>query len=150
MRVPIRIYNHVNLSTAHQPYDILQPVLNVIGKGDQLPSARVREVLDSGSPISPLSRRTSGIQRNFSGASLDSAATVSPVLKEPLRDPTDEVREYAMRLLESRSRRPLSLSAGHDMALSSVDNSIDDGGDGEPVNCREAVEVLTRNMRKGT
>lgn len=151
MRVPIRVYNHVSLSASHEPYDIIRPVLHSKGRRDQKSSARVKEIVDAGSPSSP-SGATWGSQRSLSGLSMDPARTVNVLVQEPGRDSKGELKDYALRLLASTSsdEPQLLLPASHgDESVDPDGKTTADDGEGEPTDCREAVEVLTRNMRKG-
>ena len=95
------------------------------------------------------------MQRSISGTSMDSAGSTS-LDKIPERDPKDELRDYALRLLASTStgtrgsRLDFPTPSGRE-SIALGGTMTGDGGDrdAEPVDCREAVEVLTRNMRKG-
>ena len=89
---------------------------------------------------------------------MDSAGSIG-LDKVPERDPKDELCNYALRLLASTStgargsQQGFPISSGregvaHSGAMVGEERYGDDG-DSEPVDCREAVEVLTRNMRKG-
>lgn len=137
MRVPVRIYNHVDVSGVQRPYDLLWPVLQPPTKAQ---TARVSETT-SRSPVKW-------------GALTRAASPQSPPDIESGADPAANLREYALRLLASlpdpsgdRVKLPTSLEAmSHDRELQGHSSH----GGGELTGCREAVEILTRNMRKGS
>lgn len=129
MRVPIRIYNNVDVSMPYpqKPYDLLSPVLNPSSKS-QL--ARVVETSSDGTIIS----------KNKSPEAAMASAKI-----EHKQNSGSGLKEYAQRLLSSLSK-DLPMMVDLDPTSPSTHREMDGGG--ELTGCREAVEILTRNMRK--
>ena len=132
MRVPIRVYNNVNVTSPYpqKSYDLLSPVLNVLSKNQ---NALVVEVLRDVSPVVKSKPPKNEVTSANNG-----------------RDPNSKsgLGDYAHRLLMSLSEtvdRPMTTDT--DPASPSTYRELE-GGAGELTGCREAVEILTRNMRK--
>ncbi|KAL5534971.1 RGP1 [Sanghuangporus sanghuang] len=142
MRVPIRVYNHVDVSGVQSAYDLLWPILHPPSK-EQM--AQVREISTSSA---------SGRKESKGDRSPSTHRTPSQSLSpEPGTDTALELRDYALRLLST-----LPDSSGDGIRLpadiealsptTQAEREMRSRGGGELTGCREAVEILTRNMRK--
>ncbi|EJD04560.1 Rgp1-domain-containing protein [Fomitiporia mediterranea MF3/22] len=135
MRVPVRIYSHVDVSGIQRPYDLLWPISHPPGK------EWAGHVSESGDADIPVRRSTMSSPHeapNLPGAGVDHVATL---------------RNYALNLLDSVSGHDIDIvgEPAETKALSPMINGqhgVRGHGDGELTGCREAVEILTRNMRK--
>lgn len=138
MRVPVRIYNHVDVAGLRRPYDLLWPVLHQPAK-DAV--ARVVEVARTSTGASGTAgpgqaeKNSAGVRRADTAVDLQ---TYALQLLASLPAPSDE----AARLQASIGPLPRPLKADMGIATGGEDGS-------EITGCREAVEILTRNMRKG-
>ncbi|KAG2342648.1 Rgp1-domain-containing protein [Suillus weaverae] len=141
MKIPIRVYNWVSVSTPQRPYDLLLPVR----KHDS------GVVLDLGSA-------GADAKKDLSSASSNLSPTTSPC------DSLDDLRAYGERLLETfpaegstgvRIKEPVesvpeNVPSSSGLASGSSDplRAFEGEREGELTGCREAVEILTRNPKK--
>ncbi|KAI5122696.1 hypothetical protein M0805_009749 [Coniferiporia weirii] len=132
MRVPVRVYNHVDISGIQRPYDLLSPVLHSPSK-EQI--AKVSEVAGG-----------SGPGKKDSLARSSSTSPQSPTSVSGL-DPAAELRAYATRLLASLPD-PSKDGVQPLAATSLMEERELRAHEGDLTGCHEAVEILTRNMRK--
>ncbi|TDL22371.1 Rgp1-domain-containing protein [Rickenella mellea] len=170
MRVPIRVYNHVDVAGLQRPYDLLFPVTNGAVYTNTLPI--VTEVV-GGRHGSGASVKTKAIGASPSGAQKRSQ-------QKSKSDSVDGLREYATKLLAAYPD-PLRFDDGSGGGAGAggakEERGEDDGGQsggrgsswgmkspmelsrekeadrpgreaGELTGCREAVEILTRNLKK--
>lgn len=123
MKVPIRIYNNVTVGRAPRPYDLLWPLAR--RRNPKLvPTPSADEIVPSLGPH---------------------RAAVNPTAVGSFLD----LQEYGRRLLapldESKRNgdvQDLSMSTG-------IDDDLGREEEGSLTGCREAVEILTRNPKKG-
>ncbi|KAJ6495574.1 Rgp1-domain-containing protein [Mycena vitilis] len=126
MKVPIRVYNNVAVGGPARPYDLMWPVARRIGTprtptslADSLPKPTVAE-------------------HRPAAAALPKSGVVE--LTQP--GSVAELARYGARLLSASAASPSSIEAAGEDGLGV-------GGDGGGLSgCREAVEVLTRNLKK--
>ncbi|KAI0085709.1 Rgp1-domain-containing protein [Irpex rosettiformis] len=130
MKVPIRVYNNVSVSSPPIPYDLLWPsTLRNITKISQYPVAHVVEVRNSSKNYQP---------------------SRSPDTSPTLDNTKESLRIYARNLISQASRAAhyaparqhpvFKVGIGHQ----NQENVMSE----DDVSCREAVEVLTRNPKK--
>ncbi|KAF7332545.1 hypothetical protein MKEN_00137100 [Mycena kentingensis (nom. inval.)] len=146
MKVPIRIYNNVSVNRPPRPYDLLWPVAR------RIPASPI-------TPLSPLSPSSSGdivpkpvVAENSAWGRLVAAGPprragappANPLLtsgRSIAPDSVAELERYAARLLEGGEED--ADEGGGGFVFGEVG-----GGGGGLAGCREAVEVLTRNLKK--
>ncbi|KAJ7199627.1 Rgp1-domain-containing protein [Mycena pura] len=133
MKVPIRVYNNVTVGSPARPYDLLWPIARRIHTPATSPVGPPMPV----SHDDPKPTVEEVVRRPPSAAALASA-------HRPQGTPGSiaELERYAARLLAASSA-----SRGFPWGVG------DEGPGGSPENggltgCREAVEVLTRNLKK--
>ncbi|KAI0825254.1 Rgp1-domain-containing protein [Trametes gibbosa] len=133
MKVPIRMYNNVSVSRPLRPYDMLWPVL--AQRGPLAPGKVTEE------PKEPPKR-----------ADLRS----SPRLGVSLPGSYEDLQEYARDLLASFPdpsatgvRIKLPIEAIHGSRSTGLGRELEDELD-TPTECRQAVEILTRNPKKAS
>jgi RAB6A-GEF complex partner protein 2 len=143
MRVPIRVYPHVSVDRPPQPYDLLWPVARRKEAGSQGKVTELDSLLPQRPKVPTLNRK--------------SHSTILGLLFHLLTPATigetsslDEVRAYAYRLLRvAPAPRPAGLRVKIPPDLVSSGGSEDDEEEAAMPGCMEAVEILTRNPKKG-
>ncbi|KAJ7062366.1 Rgp1-domain-containing protein [Mycena amicta] len=122
MKVPIRIYNNVSVNRPPRPYDLLWPVARRIAAANSLPAEE-----NVPKPVV-----TENAARNYSATSNSPKSSESTSIAD--------LERYAALL---RRDGPDGEEAGEGIGLGGTG-----GGGGGLTGCREAVEVLTRNLKK--
>ncbi|KAK7057382.1 Rgp1-domain-containing protein [Favolaschia claudopus] len=124
MKVPIRIYNNVVVGSSPRPYDLMWPI------------ARRTNIASTAVPPRPTVTETQTIATTMHSKSQQTGSESGSV---------DDLARYAALLLSATSASPSSieiLATGGDLA------GVEGESGGGLRGCREAVEVLTRNLKK--
>ncbi|KAJ7281784.1 Rgp1-domain-containing protein [Mycena rebaudengoi] len=135
MKVPIRVYNNVVVGRPARPYDLMWPVARRIATPVTTPT----------SPHPPaLSADPKPFVQERHGSQLMSTTAHPPETQSS--GSVAELERYATRLLAASSSPSAS-----DFPWGVGEESLGAGGEGSGgglSGCREAVEVLTRNLKK--
>lgn len=150
MRVPVRIYNYVDFMGKRRPYDLLWPALHRPPKDI---GARVTELGRTNAAGANAAAAASGKAEN----SIKSVNATAPGAQQHQQaDSLVDLKTYALQLLASlpapsNEAKRLQASAGVEASVPRTPRVVVDNDDEpEPSSCREAVEILTRTMRKCT
>ncbi|KAJ7461304.1 Rgp1-domain-containing protein [Mycena galericulata] len=153
MKVPIRVYNHVAVGRAVRPYDLRWPVARRIASpahGAQ-GSENLRARVEERRPGAAFSTAVPG--SSFVAAQMQTKQQQQHGLGKQ-EGGVEELGRYATRLLAAASG---SVGVGfgegdgegeEGLGVGGGDSGRGEGGGGGLSGCREAVEVLTRNLKK--
>ncbi|KAJ7115241.1 Rgp1-domain-containing protein [Mycena epipterygia] len=136
MKVPIRVYNNVVVDQPTRPYDLLWPLSRRIGTPATTPA--VPPTSASQDNLKPT------VEEHRRPAPPAAPATVAPPPKAQQAGSVAELERYATRLLAATTSPS---PAGFPWGVGEDGHSA--AGDGGGLSgCREAIEVLTRNLKK--
>ncbi|TCD68602.1 hypothetical protein EIP91_010393 [Steccherinum ochraceum] len=141
MKVPIRLYTHVKVGRSPTPYDLLWPVglrnrlsLQSLAKVVEAPVAP-KSLVRAGPPAVPDASATTGAYLDLQAYARNLLAAL-PDSAEP---------DASTGNLDARPPIPSRALSDHRFAEA---QGIDFAEEGAPRDCREAVEILTRNPKK--
>ncbi|GJJ07832.1 hypothetical protein Clacol_002037 [Clathrus columnatus] len=144
MRVPIRVYNNVSVNSLPRPYDLLWPILQ----------RREKAV------VGVTEETKKGKGAIYGGKTLGGEAfypSQSTTLNTSVNQDIQSLRSYARKLLANDPTtldEEIECGDGRKVPDANTDGENSglgiSGGTGELTGCREAVEIVTRNTRKGT
>ncbi|KAJ7770664.1 Rgp1-domain-containing protein [Mycena metata] len=162
MKVPIRVYGYVGVGRPARPYDLMWPVARRIGAPPSTPSSAHPPTNAKHAP-EPRPPKPTVIEHRPAAAAAALTLTASTSAPAKLQQTpqqqqsgsVEELARYAARLLASGAA---SSGLGEDgdgdglgeEGLSGAAAGVQrqGGGGGGLSGCREAVEVLTRNLKK--
>ncbi|KAJ7124745.1 Rgp1-domain-containing protein [Mycena crocata] len=125
MKVPIRVYNNVRVGRPARPYDLLWPVARRIGAGTPT------------SPISTTHTQPDPLPKPTVEEHRTPTQTATATAQQ--KGSVAELERYAARLLTPSPT---------DVSEEGLGVDVGTAGNGGLSGCREAVEVLTRNLKK--
>ncbi|KAF8170190.1 Rgp1-domain-containing protein [Mycena galopus ATCC 62051] len=131
MKVPIRVYNNVVVGRSPRPYDLMWPV--------------ARRINAPPTPTSPSTPQPSPMPPKPTVTENRPAATTAAAPKTPNdAGSVADLARYANRLLSATTASPSTMER-----LGVGEDGLGVGGEGSGLSgCREAVEMLTRNLKK--
>ncbi|KAF7362042.1 hypothetical protein MVEN_00549600 [Mycena venus] len=132
MKVPIRVYNNVVVGSSPRPYDLMWPV--------------ARRIHAPPTPTSPSTPQLPPVPPKPTVTENRPAASAAPKTQQAGKatGSVNELARYATRLLSATAVSPSSMEM-----LGAGEDGLGVGSEGGGLSgCREAVEVLTRNLKK--
>ncbi|KAJ6497897.1 Rgp1-domain-containing protein [Mycena sanguinolenta] len=128
MKVPIRVYNNVVVGTSPRPYDLMWPV--------------ARRINAPPTPTSPSTPQPSPLPPKPTVTEQRTVTAIAPKQAGNKPGSVADLVHYATRLMSAAAASPSSVEMLAEDGL-----GVGDEGNGLS-GCREAVEMLTRNLKK--
>ncbi|KAJ7154813.1 Rgp1-domain-containing protein [Mycena filopes] len=153
MKVPIRVYGDTPVGRPARPYDLMWPVARrIAGTSPRTPSSS-HSPSDAKAKHAPEPPKPSVIEHQHVAAAtgLTLVTSVSSKVQRqtpPQQGSVEELAQYAARLLAKGSASSGLGEDGDRDGLSEEGLGSANVGGGGLSGCREAVEVLTRNLKK--
>ncbi|KAF7376001.1 Rgp1-domain-containing protein [Mycena sanguinolenta] len=128
MKVPIRVYNNVVVGSSPRPYDLMWPV--------------ARRINAPPTPTSPSTPQPSPLPPKPTVTEQRPSAATAPKQAGNKAGSVADLVHYATRLMSAAAASPSSMEM-------LVEDGLGVGDEGNGLSgCREAVEMLTRNLKK--
>ncbi|KAJ7251760.1 Rgp1-domain-containing protein [Mycena haematopus] len=128
MKVPIRVYNNVVVGSSPRPYDLMWPV--------------ARRINAPPTPTSPSTPQPSPLPPKPTVTEHPPVTATAPKQAGNEAGSVADLARYATRLLSATAASPSSIEM-------LAEDGLGVGGEGSGLSgCREAVEMLTRNLKK--